>query len=56
MREGDDLLVEFRIARPRIPGEDGKADIRPIGLFLRRVTITPAVAGKPGRRSTGWSG
>jgi SAM-dependent methyltransferase len=56
MREGDELLLEFRIARPRIPGEDGKADIRPIGLFLRRVTIAPAMAGKPGRRSLGWSG
>ena len=56
MREGDELLLEFRIARPRIPGEDGSVDIRPIGLFLRRVTIAPAMADKPGRRSTGWSG
>ena len=56
MREGNELLLEFRVARPRIPGEDGKADIRPIGLFLRRVTIAPAGAGKLGRRSISWSG
>jgi len=44
LREYGELLVEFRIAQPRIPGEDGTADIRAVGLFLRRVTIAPATA------------
>lgn len=39
-RDGDDLLIEFRIRRPRIPDEDGGPELRPIGLMLRRLTIT----------------
>jgi SAM-dependent methyltransferase len=40
--KGDDLLIEFRIHRPRIAAEDGGPDLRSLGLLLRRLTVTIA--------------
>jgi hypothetical protein len=36
-----DLIVEFLITRPRVPGENNSPDERALGLFISRVHIGP---------------
>jgi len=57
LRPGGELLLTWRVHNPASPAALGiSADRRPLGLFLRRVSIAPAGCPDPGPAPVGASG